>query len=258
MRNRALVRTVTAQVAIGVRRACELLRLNRASWHDSHQGRDDTARRIRLRELAQARPRFGYLHLRVMLRREGWGVNRKRGHRIYREEGLMVRLTRRRKRASHLWVVPPRLSQVNERWSMDFVAATVLDGRRFRALTVVDNWSRPSQFIEPDFTRTGTKVVAALERVANRMGYPQLITVDKGSEFTSTALDAWAHEPGVKLDCIRPGKPVENAVIERFNGRFRDECLNAQVFVSLHDARQKIEPWRIDDTEHRPHGSLGD
>ena len=141
---------------------------------------------------------------------------------------------------------------------MDFVADTLLDGRRFRALTVVDNWSRHSPLIEPDFTLTGTKVVAALEHVVKRTGYPQMITVDNGSEFTSKALDAWAHAHGVKLDFIRPGKPVENAVIESFNGRFRDECLNTQVFVSLHDARQKIEAWRIDYNEHRPHGSLGD
>ncbi|MBX9659752.1 MAG: IS3 family transposase [Nitrospiraceae bacterium] len=257
-RKRALVRTVTMQFAIGVRRACGLLRLNRASWYYRHHGRDDTAIRMRLRELAQARPRFGYLRLHVMLRREGWVVNTKRVRRIYREEGLTVRLTHRRKRASHLRVVPPQPRQLNERWSMDFVADTLLDGRRFRALTVVDNWSRHSQIIEPDFTLSGTKVVAALERVAKRTGYPQMITVDNGSEFTSKALDAWAHEHGVKLDFIRPGKPVENAVIESFNGRFRDECLNAQVFVSLHDARQKIEAWRIDYNEHRPHGSLGD
>jgi putative transposase len=141
---------------------------------------------------------------------------------------------------------------------MDFVADTLLDGRRFRALTVVDNYSRHSQIIELDFILTGMKVVAALERVAKRSGYPKMITVDNGSKFTSKALDAWAHEHGVKLDFIRPGKPVENAVIESFNGRFRDECLNAQVFVSLHDARQKIETWRIDYNEHRPHSSLGD
>jgi putative transposase len=140
---------------------------------------------------------------------------------------------------------------------MDFVADTLLDGRRFRALTVLDNYSRHSPIIEPDFTRTGTKVVAALERVAKQWGYPKMITVDNGSEFASKALDAWAYAHGVKLDFIRPGKPVDNAVIESFNGRFRDECLNANVFVSLHDARQKIEAWRIDDNEHRPHGSLG-
>ena len=185
-------------------------------------------------------------------------MNRKRVHRIYREEGLSVRLTHRRKRVSPLRVMPPAPRQVNERWSMDFVADTLIDGRRFRALTVVDNYSRHSQIIEPDFTLTGTKVVAALERLAKQCGYPKMITVDNGSEFTSKALDAWAYAHGVKLDFIRPGKPVENAVMESFNGRFRDECLNTQVFVSLHDARQKIETWRIDYNEHRPHGSLGD
>jgi len=257
-RKRALVRELLGQHPIGVRRACGLLRLHRASWYYRHHGRDDTAIRMRLRELAQTRPRFGYYRLHVMLRREGWVVNRKRVYRIYREEGLTVRLTPRRKRASHLRIVPPRPSQVNERWSMDFVVDTLLDGRRFRALTVVDNYSRHSQIIEPDFTLTGTKVVAALERVTKQHGYPRMITVDNGNEFTSKALDAWAYAHGVKLDFIRPGKPVENAVIESFNGRFRDECLNTQVFVSLHDARQKIEAWRIDYNEHRPHGSLGD
>jgi putative transposase len=135
---------------------------------------------------------------------------------------------------------------------MDFVADTLLDGRRFRALTVVDNWSRHSPLIEPDFTLTGTKVVMVPERVAKQRGYPKMITVDNGSEFTSKAFDAWAHAHGIQLDFIRPGKPVENAVIESFNGRFRDECLNAQVFISLADARQKIEAWRIDYNEHRP------
>ena len=139
------MRTVTAQFAIDVRRACGLLRLNRASWYYRHHGRDDTARRMRLRELAQARPRVGDLRLHVLLRREGWGVNRKRVHRIYREEGVTVRRTRRRMRASHRRVVPLHPSQLNERWSMDFVADPLLDGRRLRALTVVDTWSRHSQ-----------------------------------------------------------------------------------------------------------------
>jgi putative transposase len=134
---------------------------------------------------------------------------------------------------------------------MDFVADTLLDGRRFRTLTVIDNWSRHSQLIEVDFTLTGTKVVAALEHVAKRSGYPQMITADNGSEFASKALDAWVYDHGIKLDFIHPGKPVENAVIESFNGRFRDECLNANGFVSIHDARQKIEAWRVDYTAAR-------
>ncbi|SPP64003.1 conserved hypothetical protein [Nitrospira lenta] len=201
------MREVLGHCPIGVRRACGLLRLNRASWYYRHHGREDTAIRMRVRELAQARPRFGYLRLQVMLRREGWVVNRKRVHRIYREEGLTMRLPRRRKRSSHLRVVPPHPSEMNERWSMDFVADTLLDGQRFRALTVVDTYSRHSQLIESDFTLPGTKVVAALERVANRSGYPQMITVDNGSDLTSKALDAWAYEHGVKLDLFGPGNP---------------------------------------------------
>lgn len=174
----------------------------------------------------------------MLLRREGWRVNRKRVRRLYRLEGLQLRMRVRRRKhiALHRGPAPTPIGPT-ERWSMDFVHDTLADGRPFRILTVVDNWSRHSQLIEPDFTLTGTKVVATLERVAKRMGYPQMITVDNGSEFTSKALDAWAHEHGVKLDFIRPGKPVENAVIESFNGRFRDECLNTQVFVSLHDTR---------------------
>ncbi len=130
---------------------------------------------------------------------------------------------------------------------MDFVGDTLLDGRRFLALTVVDNFCQECQFIEADVTLTGKKVIAELERNPKRTGYPKMITVDIGSELTSKVLDAWAYDHGIKLDFIRPGKPVENAVIESFNGRFCDKCLkNVQVFVSLHDARQKIEQWRID------------
>lgn len=257
-RKRALVREVLGRHPIGVRRACGLVTLNRTSWYYRHHRRNDIALQRRLRELAQARPRFGYLRLHVMLRREGSLINCKRVRRLYREEGLAVRLTHRRRCASQLRVEPPAPNQVNERWSMDFVADTLLDGRRFRTLTVVDNYSRHSHIIEPDFTLTGTKVVATLERAAKQGGYPKVITVDNGSEFTSKALDAWAYTHGVQLDFIRPGKPVENAVIESFNGRFRDECLNVNVFVSLHDARQKIEAWRIGYNEHWPHSSLGD
>ena len=133
-----------------------------------------------------------------------------------------------------------------------------IDGRRFRVLTVVDIFSRHSPIIEADTSLNGTKAVAALERAAKRFGYPQVIQVDNGTEFQSKALDAWAFEHGVKLDFIRPGKPVDNCHIESFNARLRDECFNANVFVSLADARRKIEAWRIDYNDHRPHSSLGD
>ncbi len=157
--------------------------------------------------------------------------------------------------ADHVWELK-HLQEENTRLKR-VVADQLVDGRRFRALTVVDNYSRACQIIEVDATLTGRKVVGALDRVVKRTGYLKMITVDNRSEFTSKALDAWAYEHGVKLDFIRPGKPVENAVIESFNGRLRDECLNTNVFISLHDARQKIEAWCIDYNEHRPHGSLG-
>ena len=166
------------RVPIGVRRACGLVRFNRSSWYYHPHPREDRDIRGRICELAQARPRFGYLRLQVLLRREGWVVNKKRVHRLYREEGLMVRIQRRRKRASHLRILPAQPNGQHERWSMDFVADTLLDSRRFRALTVVDNYTRECQIIEADATLTGRKVVAALERVAKRTGYPKMITVD--------------------------------------------------------------------------------
>lgn len=243
--------------AISERRAGGLVLLHRATYRYQAHRPDDTGLRQRIREIAQARPRFGYLRIHVMLLRDGWMINKKRVYRIYREEGLMVRTKQRRKRASHLRILPPSPQEANEQWSMDFVSDTLLDGRRFRALTVMDKFTRECPIIDIDFRLTGTKVVQALERVAKRSGYPSTITVDNGSEFASKALGVWAYEHGVTLDFIRPGKPVENAWIESFNGRFRDECLNANVFVSLHDARTKIEAWRIDYNEHRPHSSLG-
>ena len=140
---------------------------------------------------------------------------------------------------------------------MVFVTDRLLDGRAFQALTVVDNLSRQSPLIEVAHSMTSRHVIVALERVARRVGLPLTITCDNGSQFTSRLLDAWAYEHDVRLDFIRPGKPVENAYIESFNGRFRDECLNSHEFVSLKDARMKIEAWRIDYNDYRPHSSLG-
>ena len=257
VRKRVLVQQIVGTYAMSERRACRLVLLHRATYRYQAHRADDAGLRQRIREIAQARPRFGYLRIHVMLWREGWTVNKKRVYRLYRDEGLMVRTKQRRKRASQLRIIPASPTQGNEQWSMDFVSDTLLEGRRFRALTVVDNFTRECPIIDTDVRLIGTRVVQALERVAKRFGYPRTITVDNGSEFASKALDRWAHEHHVTLNFIRPGKPVENAWIESFNGRFRDECLNANVFVSLHDARTKIESWRIDYNEHRPHSSLG-
>jgi len=192
-----------------------------------------------------------------LLRREGWRVNHKLVYRIYKEEGLEVRTKKRRKRVSALRVVLPAATGPNERWSMDFVSDSLHDGRRFRVLTLVDHFSRVSPAIEVGSSITGKRVVEVLERLANEHGLPRVITTDNGTEFTSRAVDEWAHRNNVKLDFIRPGKPIENAYIESFNGRLRQECLNQIWFSSLEDAKIKIEAWRTDYNEHRPHTSLG-
>ena len=191
-----------------------------------------------------------------MLLREGYLINHKRTERLYREEGLSLRLKRWRKRSSHLRVVLAEPERINQHWSMDFVSDSLYNGRRFRTLTVVDDLSKECPVLEVDHSLTGQRVARVLERVALTRGLPDLITVDNGPEFISKALDAWAHMNGVKLHFIQPGKPTQNAYIESFNGKFRDECLNEHVFTSLHDAQTKIESWRKDYNENRPHRYL--
>lgn len=237
--------------------ACEVVGMHLSTYRYVAHRPDDTPLRMRLRELAQARPRFGHPRLFLLLRREGWKVNHKRTYRIYREEGLSVRTKKRRKRASHLRVVPDLPSAPNERWSMDFVVDRLDDGRRFRALTVVDVFTRECLAIEADFGLTGRKVAEVLDRLVLERGAPKIITVDNGSEFYSKEMDSWAYRQGVRLDFIRPGKPVENAFIESFNGRLRDECLNAEIFVTLPAARLRLHEWKRDYNECRPHSSLG-
>lgn len=193
-----------------------------------------------------------------MLRREGWKVNKKRVHRWYRLEGLQLRMRMRRRKHMCLHRGPvPQAQRTHERWSMDFVHDQLANGRPFRTLTVVDQFSRQSPLLESRYRFGGQDVADALDRAIARAGTPVSITVDHGTEFTSRALEDWAYRRGVKLDFIRPGKPTENGHIESFNGRLRDECLNVMQFESLEDAKAKIEAWRIDYNAHRPHSSLG-
>lgn len=228
------------------------------AWYATSKARDQSALRLRIREIAHARPRFGYQRIHVMLRREGWLVNKKRVHRWYRIEGLQLRMRVRRRKHMCLHRGPvPQAQRTHERWSMDFVHEQLCDGRPFRVLTVVDQFSRLSPVIEPGHSFSGSDVAAVLDRAIARSGVPESITVDHGTEFTSRALEDWACRRGVKLDFIRPGKPTENGHIESFNGRLRDECLNVMQFLSIEDARAKIEAWRIDYNAHRPHSSLG-
>ena len=214
---------------------------------------------MRIRDLAHARPRFGYQRIRVLLRREGWLVNRKRVRRLYRFDGLQLRMRVRRRKHIALHRGPaPLPTGPAERWSMDFVHDTLADGRPFRILTVVDNWSRSSPMLEAAFRMSGETVGQTLDRVLGEGPSPRSITVDHGTEFQSRALEDWAYRRGVQLDFIRPGKPVENAFIESFNGRLRDECLNVHQFASLAEAQAILEVWRCDYNQQRPHSSLGD
>ncbi len=243
---------------ISRQRACRLVRLGRSTFYWKSRAKDQTPLRTRLRELAAARPRFGYPRLHVLLRREGWKVNIKRVYRLYKLEGLEVRTKKRRKRASHLRVVPPTPTGPNERWSMDFMRDTFDDGRPFRILTVVDTFTRECPLLAADTSLTGKRVAELLDAMAAERGYPKTITVDNGTEFYSKAMDSWAYHRGVHLQFIRPGKPVENAFIESFNGRLRDELLNGELFMGLLDARRKLEAWRRDYNQNRPHSSIGD
>lgn len=238
-------------------RACRLIRLGRSTYYWKSKAKDQTPLRRRLRELAEARPRFGYPRLHVLLRREGWKVNIKRVYRLYKLEGLGVRTKKRKKRGSHLRVVPHPPTRANERWSMDFVQDSLMDGRKFRALTVVDVHTRECLAVHADSSLSGRKVAAILDTVAGPRGYPKEITVDNGTEFFSKAMDAWAYQRRVKLDFIRPGRPMDNGYIESFNGRLRDECLNAELFSDLLDARTKLDAWRRDYNDNRPHSSIG-
>ena len=230
----------------------------RSTHRHKSRAKDDTPLRMRLRDLALARPRYGYRRLTILLRREGWHVNAKRVYRLYREEGLTVRVKRRKKLASHARVRPPTAARVNDRWSMDFVADSLSNGGRIRVLTVIDSFTRECLALKIARSLPSRSVTEELDTVIAKRGAPRTIQVDIGSEFTSNHFDAWAYCRGIDVDFIRPGKPVDNAHIESFNGRLRDECLNSGWFESIDDARQVLQDWRRDYDPVRPHSSLGD
>jgi len=240
------------------RRACRLVGMARTScrYEPQRQGQEEKLK-ARLRTLAGERRRFGYRRLAVLLRREGWAVNHKRVYRLYQEEGLAVRRRKRKRRGAverSPLAVP---SQPNQRWSMDFVSDSLYDGRKMRSLNIVDDYSRECLATEVDTSLPGRRVVRVLEQLRERRGLPEVLVTDNGPEFAGQALDVWAYEREVRLHFIEPGKPMQNAFVESFNGKFRDECLNEHWFVSLEDARRKIEAWRQDYNEVRPHSALG-
>ena len=220
--------------------------------------RDDQAvLRIRLRDLADSRVRYGYRRLHVLLKREGWQINHKRVYRIYSEEGLTMRRKRpKRHRSGKVRVDRRKATAANEIWSMDFMSDALFGGRRIRILTIVDNFTRESLAIRAEPRFTGDGVVSVLEELADGRGLPEKIQVDNGPEFASKSLDLWAYLNGVQLDFSRPGKPTDNAVIESFNGKFREECLNQSWFLSLEEAKYKIELWSGEYNEVRPRSAM--
>lgn len=251
-----MVAVLKADWQLSKRRACGLVNISTSVLRYQARAEDNEQLKERMTALAVQRRRFGYRRIHVLLKREGWEVNIKRVYRLYKQAGLSVR-KRSRKRIGLTERLPLLLpDQPNHAWSMDFVHDVLADDRRIRCLNVVDDFTKETVIIEVDTSISGMRVARVLDRVAEIRPLSKMIRVDHGPEFTSLALDAWAHARGVKLAFTQPGKPTQNAYIESFNGRFRDECLNDQWFSTLYEARILIEAWRQDYNLARPHSSL--
>ena len=220
---------------------------------------DDRVERMRIKEIAADRPRYGYRRIQVLMRREGWIINHKKIRRIYGEEKLWVRSkkVRRRKFPVVARVAPLKAEYINQVWTMDFVHDELADGKKIRCLTLVDKFSREAIAIPVNYRLKSQDVVEVLENVRLERPLPEIICVDNGSEFTSLLLEQWAYFNEVKLHFIPPGKPTDNGHIESFNGKLRDECLNMHIFKTMDHAKKEIEKWRQEYNNWRPHRSLG-
>lgn len=246
-----------AVTAISERRACQLVGLSRSTLrYEPRRSEANSQLQAQIIDLAQERRRFGYRRIHALLRRDGIEANHKRVYRLYREANLAVKQRKRRK-----GVAVPREplslpARRNEVWSMDFVMDSLASGRRLKVLTIVDDCTKEAIDLVVDFGISGHYVTRVLDQAARFRGYPAAIRTDQGPEFTGKALDEWAYRHGVQLKLIQPGKPTQNAYIESFNGKFRDECLNEHWFQSLTHARAIIQAWRQDYNEQRPHSML--
>ena len=242
---------------VSERRACQALELDRSTIRYRSRRPDDTAVRLRIRALASERRRFGYRRLHFLMKKEGIVMNQKRFRRLYREEGLQVRKRNGRRRALGLRAPLALPTRPNERWSLDFVADSFTDGRRFRILAVVDDCTRECLALVADTSLSGARVARELDVViARRKARPKTCVSDNGTELTSMAILAWSQASGVGWHYIQPGKPQQNAFIESFNARLRDECLNEALFSSLREARAVLAGWRNDYNQVRPHSAL--
>jgi putative transposase len=249
------VALVTAEHGLSEHHACKLLEVDRSSYRYERISEPDTELRRELVELARQKPRYGYRRLGVLLARGGKRVNHKCIYRLYREENLAVRRLKR-KRVQRTAQPAPTLTQINQEWSMDFVTDTLSTGRSFRALPVVDSWTRECVALEAGTCLTSQRVSRVLEWVMAQRGKPHTIRCDNGPEFTSRHFLAWCEQEKIQLLHIQPGKPMQNGKVESFNGRLRDECLNANWFRNMDDARKKLESWRQEYNQQRPHSAL--
>jgi len=255
-RRAAVAEARSRYAGLSERRGCRFVGASLSSQRYRSRRAPELELRARLHTLALERVRWGYRRLHLLLRREGREVNVKRVYRLYREQGLAVR-RRKRKRVAVARAPQAAPTRLNERWAMDFMADVLVGGRRFRILNVLERLSREALASEVDTSLPALRVTRVLDEIALERGYPIGIVVDNGSEFRSTALDAWAYEHGVMLEFIQPGKPIQNATIESFNGRMRDELLNQHWWRTLDEAQRAIAAYREDYNHVRPHSALG-
>ncbi len=253
---REAVALLKSMFEMSERRACTVIAADRKMVRYRSRRPADTALRGRLRELANQRRRFGYRRLFILLRREGESSGINRIYRLYREERLMVRKRRGRRKAVGTRAPILVEARPNARWSLDFVHDQLANGRRFRILNVVDDVTRECLGAVPDVSISGTRVARELSAIVASRGKPAMIVSDNGTELTSNAILTWSADMKVEWHYIMPGKPMQNGYIESFNGRMRDELLNESLFLGLADARAAIAAWVADYNNARPHSSL--
>lgn len=245
------------KAGLSERRACGLAGMSRTSYRYEAKPKNDEVLRRRIQEIARERLRFGTPRITILIRSEFGAVNHKRIERIYAEEGFQLPRKRRRRKLSVRRAPMALPERAGHTWAMDFMSDALSTGSRVRILSVVDPFSRRCLALRAGRSISGSRVTRILDELAETEGYPARIVTDNGPEFTSRAMLAWSRGRGVELDFIQPGKPMQNAHVESFNGRLRDECLNLHWFRDLGDLQHELDRWRRDYNNHRPHSALG-